>query len=351
MTDDQPEPAVSRQPTEVFMEARANSRRSIPGVVALLIALMSPTACSAATTDSAGGSGAGAATGPKVRIAVGIDPSFAPFFLADEQGLWAENGLDVELVQFGRGGEGVDALAGGQVQLAGNSDTTTIGMLRQNSGLRSLLVYEESGRYLKVVLGPEVADPSKIRKMAVVPGLSELAATRFLESKGIDTKSVDFVTADPPEIPALLQKGDVDAYVLWEPWPAKGTELGGKVLETTGDYGLSYAHWLITDNKWLSTNKTTAVKIAQTLQEATRLTESDPDGAASATQKAAKIPTAQTLKAIEEIDFDVRGITAQDLEGYASTAEFYADTGKVESPPDVTRAALRGWFTEQTKGS
>ncbi|MFE9643272.1 ABC transporter substrate-binding protein [Streptomyces sp. NPDC006365] len=332
------------------MQKRVIRRHPFAGVSALS-ALMFLTACSAATTDSAGGSGAGAANGTTVRIAVGIDPSFAPFFLADEQGLWAERGLDVELVQFGRGGEGVDALAGGQVQLAGNSDTTTIGMLQQNSGLRSLLVYEESGRYLKVVLRPGVAEPSQIRKMAVVPGLSELAATRFLESKDIDTKSVEFVTADPPEIPALLQKGDVDGYVLWEPWPAKGTGLGGKVLETTGDYGLSYAHWLITDNKWLSTNKTTAVKIAQALQEAARLTESDPDGAASATQKAANIPTAQTLKAIEEIDFGVRDITAQDLKGYTATAKFYVDTGKVEAQPDVTRAALRGWFTEQTKGS
>ncbi|MGP4012781.1 ABC transporter substrate-binding protein [Streptomyces sp. 4N124] len=309
------------------------------------------TACSAATTDSAGGSGKEGASGPEVRIAVGIDPSFAPFFLADSQGLWAKHGLNVQLVQFGKGGEGVDALAGGQVQLAGNSDTTTIGLLPQNPNLRSLLVYEESGRYLKVVLGSKVGDPSEIKKMAIVPGLSELAATRFLESKGIDKKSIEFITADPPEIPALLQKGDVDAYVLWEPWPTKGAELGGKILETTGAYGLSYAQWLIADNKWLSGNESTAAKVAQALQEAAKETEADPDAAASATQKATKIPTAQTVEAIKEIDFGVRDTTSQDLTTYAATAKFFVDTGKVKSQPDVAQAVLRGWFTQQTKGS
>lgn len=335
------------------METRVSRRHPLAGVVALLalIAATALTACSAATTDSATGSGKTTASGPTVRIAVGIDPSFAPFFLADTRGLWAEHGVNVQLVQFGRGGEGVDALAAGQVQLAGNSDTTTIGMLQQHTGLRSLLVYEESGRYLKVVLGPKVKDPSEIRKMAVVPGLSEFAATRFLQSKGIDETSVDFVTADPPEIPALLQKGDVDAYVLWEPWPAKGAELGGRVLETTGDYGLSYAHWLITDDKWLSNNKGTAVKVAQALREAAKATEADPDAAAAATQKAAKVPTTQTVQAIEDIDFGVRDITAADLRGYTATARFYVDTGKVGSQPDVTGAVLPGWFTQQTKGS
>ncbi|MGP4043834.1 ABC transporter substrate-binding protein [Streptomyces sp. 2A115] len=332
------------------MHTRSSTRRPFAGHAALAGALLLLTACGAGTTDSAVGSGEIAA-GPTVRIAVGIDPSFAPFFLADAQGLWAEHGVKVQLVQFGKGGEGVDALTAGQVQMAGNSDTTTIGLLQQSPGLRSLLVYEQSGRYLKVVTGKKVKDASEIRKMAAVPGLSELAATRFLESKGIDTKSVEFVTADPPEIPVLLDKGDVDAYVLWEPWPAKGAELGGRILETTGAYGLSYSHWLLTNAEWLKTDADTATKVAQALKEAAAKTESDPVAAAEATQQAAKIPTAQTVNAIKEIDFGVRDFTADDLEGYDDTARFYLDTGKVKAEPDLAQAVLRGWLTEHKKGS
>ncbi|MGY0057523.1 ABC transporter substrate-binding protein [Streptomyces sp. LZ34] len=332
------------------MQTPFSPRQPLAGSALLTAALLGLTACGAGTTDSAAGSGGGG-SGPTVRIAVGIDPSFTPFFLADAKGLWAKHGVKVQLVQFGKGGDGVDALNAGQVQMAGNSDTTTIGVLPQGPRLRSLLVYEQSGSYLKVVLGPKVKSASQIKKMAVVPGLSEYAATRFLESKGISTKSVEFITADPPEIPALTQKGDADAYVLWEPWPKKGAELGEKVLETTGDYGVTYSHWLLSTDTWLKSNTPTAAKVAKALQEAAAETESDPDAAARATQKAVKIPAAQTAAAIREIDFGARDITDKDLDSYARAAEFYRDTGKVEAEPDVTRAVLRGWLSQHTKGS
>ncbi|WP_328630954.1 ABC transporter substrate-binding protein [Streptomyces sp. NBC_00356] len=334
------------------MQTASRPIQRITGSALLTAALLAVTACGAGTTDTGSAPGSGdKAAGPRIRIAVGVDASYAPFFVADAEGLWAKHGVNVDLVQFAKGGEGVDALSAGQVQMAGNSDATTIGLLGQNPELRSLLVYENSGRYLKVVLGPHVKSPDKIRKMAVVPGLSELAATRFLESKGIKPGSVDLVTSDPAEIPALTKKGDVDAYVLWEPWPAKGKELGERILETTGDYGLSYQHWLLSTSPWLKDHKGTAAKVAAALADAAKKTESDPDAAAKATKDAAKIPTAQTLNAVKEIDFAVRDFTTKDLKGYDDTASFYLDTGKLKARPDVRGAVQRGWLPDNTKES
>lgn len=324
------------------MRAPALLRRVIAVPFALLLAL---SACSADSTDAAGGDSAN----PKVRLAVGIDASYAPFFLAAENGLFTKQGVDVEIVQFGRGGEAVDALASGQIQLAGSSETTTIGQLQQNPDLRALLVYEESGEYVKVVTGSSISDPSQIKKMGIVPGLSELSAIKFLQSKGIDLTSVEFVSAGPPEMPALLQQGDIDAFVLWEPWPTKGVELGGKVFESTGDFGWSYVHWLITDDTWLRTNEQTAAKVAAALDEAVRLTESDPSKAAEATEQATKIPPEQTVAAVEEIDFATRDITAADLAGYETVADFYVSTGKLKTKPQVADAVLQNWFSTNTQ--
>ncbi|MGP3775791.1 ABC transporter substrate-binding protein [Streptomyces sp. SDT5-1] len=334
------------------MQTALRPTHRITGRVLLAAALLAATGCGAGTTDAGAGSGpAAGASGPQVRIAVGIDASYAPFFLADKQGLWAEHGVNVDLVQFAKGGEGADALGAGQVQMAGNSDATTIGVLGQNPNIKALAVYEASGQYLKVVLGAKVQSAAQIRKMAVVPGLSELAATRYLESRNIDPDSVDFVTSDPAEIPALTKKGDVDAYVLWEPWPAEGKELGSRIVGTTGDYGLSYQHWLLSTSSWLKGHEDVAAKVAETLAEAAERTEKDPEAAARATREAAKIPTAQTLTAVKEIDFGVRDFTAKDLKGYDDTARFYLDTGKARSRPDVSGAVQRGWLPDNTKES
>ncbi|MFI0448834.1 ABC transporter substrate-binding protein [Actinomadura sp. 6N118] len=313
-------------------------------VVAAVALAMTAAACGAGSTDSGGAN----AAGPEIRLGVGIDASYAHIFLADQKGLFAKHGVNVKVVQFGRGGEAVDAIAAGQVQLAGLSDVTAIGKLQQIPDLRAMFKYEESGSYVKVVQRDGVSDAKQIKKMAIVPGISEFAALRFLESKKIDPKSVKFVTADPPEIPVLLQKGDVDAFVLWEPWPAKALELGGKTAGTTGDFGVQSVHWLVTDATWLNGNQDAAAKIANALAEASAMAESDPQAAAQAAQKVAKIPPALTLTAIKEIDFGVRDITAADLAGYEAVAKFYVDTGKVKSLPDVRAVVLQNWASQHT---
>lgn len=305
------------------------------------VAAIAVAACSAGSTDSSGPS----AAGPPVRVAVGIDASYAPFFLAASQGLFAAKGVNVEIVQFGTGGEAVNTLATGQVQLAGSSDVTTVAQLKQNPGLRALLAYEESGKYLKVVVGPH-ADPARLATMGVVPGLSELAATRYLQSRGIDPATVRFVTAGPPEMPALMQKGDIDGYILWEPWPTKGVAAGGRVVGTTGDFGLTYVHWLIGTNDWIQANTQTVAKIAAALDEAAQKTESDPHAAAVATAQAAKIPEDQTVSAVAEIDFKVRDLTDQDLASADRIAQFFVDTHKLDAKPDLSAALLRGWYSQ-----
>lgn len=47
----------------------------------------------------------------------------------------------------------------------------------------------------------------------------------------------------------------------------------------------------------------------------------------------------------------MRDITSGDLKTYDATAKFYVDTGSAKSRADVATTALRGWFTQQTKGS
>ena len=318
-------------------------RFAILCAVAVLV-LVAATACSAGSTDSAGPN----AAGPQVRVAVGIDASYAPFFLAAEQGLFAAKGVNVEVVQFGTGGEAVSALATGQIQLAGSSDVTTVGQLRQNPGLRALLAYEQSGSDLKTVFGPR-ADPDHPATMGVVPGLSELAATRYLQAHHVDPASVRFVTAGPPEMPALMQKGDIDGYILWEPWPTKGVAAGGRIVGNTGDFGLTYVHWLIGDNDWIQANQDTVAKIAAALDEAAQRTESDPKAAAAATEQAAKIPQDQTVTAVQEIDFKVRDLTDQDVASAGQVADFFLATHKLDTRPDLSAALLRGWYSQHAQ--
>ncbi|MDP5182498.1 ABC transporter substrate-binding protein [Blastococcus sp. BMG 814] len=331
-------------------------RRFPVGIAALaVVGLLS--ACGA-DGGGAGTSGASGTSGPSgagdqelVRIGVGVDASYAPFFVAQERGMFEEAGLNVELVQFGRGGEAVQAIAGQQVQLAGNSDTTTITLLAQNPNLRAPLIYEESGEYVKVVGRPGIEEASDIQKMGVVPGISAYMAQKYFEANDVPLDDVEFVTAAPPELPTLAQRGDVDAYVLWEPWPTQGVEQGLQILSDTGSYGYSYVHWLVADGDWLDENQEQAAAIGEVLVDAAEVVRTDVEAAAEAVSAQTATPTDQAVSDIEQIDWEVRGFTEEDMESYEEQVQYFLDQGVLESPPALDEAILTDWFTENVEGA
>ena len=323
--------------------------RSILGKVTLASAAVVLTISTGACSRPATQTTADSAGGP-LRIAVGIDASYAPFFVADQEGMFADAGLDVELVQFGRGGEAVDALATGQVQLAGSSDTTTIAQLRQNPSLRALYSYEVSGDYLKVVLRNGVDAAADIRKMGIVPGLSQISTDRYLQANGVPAGSVEMVSATPTDMPALLDRGDIDGYVLWEPWPATALAQGsGHVAAVAGDFDWFYHHWAITTEPWLDKNEGTARAVARVLVEATARVESDPRTAATATRKAVNVADDQTVTAVDEIDFGVENLTDKSIESAQSIVDFYEKIGVLSEQPDLASAMLLDWYQEEKK--
>lgn len=317
--------------------------RWLATAVAGLTAAMALSACGA-------GSGSGS-SGDPVRIGIGIDAAYAPFFVADHDGMFKKAGLDVKLIQFGRGGEAVQAIAGNQVEMAGNSDTTTITLMAQNPALRALYIYEQSGKYLKVVARPGVKDAGDIKKMGVVPGLSDYMARKYFESNQIDPDSVKFIEADPPELPTLTKKGTVDAYLLWEPWPAKGKDIGLNILTDTGSYGYSYVHWLVAGSDWLKGHEGEAAKIAEVLAKAEKIVAEDPDRAAKAVKDEAKIPESDAKTAIEQVDWKVRGFTADDIASYEDQVKYFMDKGVLKEPLDLKSSILTSWFTDNVKTS
>ncbi|WP_245562611.1 ABC transporter substrate-binding protein [Nocardia araoensis] len=315
-------------------------------MAAAVLVTMSVGACSRPATQSTADSAGG---GP-IRIAVGIDASYAPFFVADQKGLFKAAGLEVQLVQFGRGGEAVDALSTGQVQIAGSSDTTTIAQLRQNPSLRAMYSYEASGEYLKVVLRNGIDSPAAVQKMGIVPGLSQISTEKYLQAHGVRPDAVKMITATPTDMPALLGRGDIDGYVLWEPWPAAALSQGtGHVVARTGDYNWLYHHWAITTQPWLAAHEDTARTVAQVLDKATQLVESDPVAAAAATKSAVNVAEDQTITAIEEIDFGVENLTAEDIASAQSVVDFYKKLGALTEQPDLQSAMLVGWYEKSAQ--
>ena len=286
-----------------------------------------------------------------IRFSVGIDTAYAPFFVAKNQGIFRRYGLDVNLVQFAQGGDGVDAMIANAIDAGGSGDATVLGKSLRGP-LKAFAVFNSSGDYIKLTVRKSITNVRQIRKIGIVPGsLSHYGAFKMLDFFKIPRTSVTFVRGGPPDMPVLLQRGDIDAYVIWEPWPTRAVENGsGKVLMRTKAFKYRYVLMLVASADWLADHRSEAQRFVRAIDAADRLVERKPSVAASDTEKEVHVPPKDSLLAVQQIDFGVRDLTAKDLANFKDIAGFLTEQKITAREPDASSVVVRGFVSRAITG-
>jgi NitT/TauT family transport system substrate-binding protein len=285
-----------------------------------------------------------AQTKAPIKLAVGVDAAYVPMYLSKQGKLFEKHGVNVELIQFAQGGESLDALAAGQVSVGSAAEPTTL-IRAARADIKVLGIFGQSATYIKLVVKAGITDPKQLKKLGVVLGsVSEYSTERMLNKYGIDPKSVEIIKVGPPEAPALLARGDLDGYFLWEPWPTNGVKQGGKILLTSGDVGYVDNLWLSADAAWLAAHPAEAKAILAALAEACTIVRADPARAAAAVQAEAKIPVAIALEILKERECVVRDFTPADMESYDKIADFLVSRKITPTKVDLGKVLQRGFY-------
>jgi NitT/TauT family transport system substrate-binding protein len=159
----------------------------------------------------------------KVVTAAAINAYSGPFYIASEKGFWKEEGLKVTEKYFTSGRLCLDAL------LAGGADIVTVAetpiVFAGFSGQNVVIVATMSSATndLKVIARRDqgITKPEDLRgkKVAMLFGAtSEYYAGLFLAAYGMSFDDVNRLNLNPSDMPFALIKGDIDAYVIWEPF-------------------------------------------------------------------------------------------------------------------------------------
>ncbi len=259
---------------------------------------------------------------PAVRIAVGSDPVFSGFFVAEHEGFFEAEGVKVKLQTYSGGGEAMNALVAGQADLAAASESTI--MVRMNRAeLRPLAVVYTSGRYVKLALRPGIDDPSQIAKFGTVTGsIADYCAGLTMEKLGLDPAAVTMVPSGPPELPALLIRGDIDAFFAWEPWPSTAVAQGAKIALTSRDVGYTDTIWATSSAAMLESDPEALQSVLRAVSRASEIVESDPERAAKAVKAVTRIPVETTLQVSKDMTLAVRDFSDADYASFAGIAGF-----------------------------
>lgn len=223
-----------------FGSAVINSRKlkGVTSLVAIATTVLSLSGCgllsgSQGASSSEGGNGQLEKATVKFAGLPTLDR--AVVHLAEEKGFFRDEGLKVDVQDVSSGGDSVRKLISGEVDFSGGSYTPYI--QAQSKGAADLKFVEEA-LVSRPNLQPVMVAPNskyqrpedlKDKKIAITaPGtITEIAAKSVLRDRGIDYNHVQWVPMGFNDMPAALQRGDIDAAVLMEPYTTQAARSFG----------------------------------------------------------------------------------------------------------------------------
>jgi len=193
-----------------------------------------------------------AAVEEPVSLKVALLPflSFAPFFIAIEEGYFAKEGLGIEFVKFPVGGQEILSLAQGTIDVvAGAIKAAFIEAVARGINLKVVAGKGRTQRgvgYVALVVRRDLWEEGKLttlsdlkgKRVAIGPaaGGSHYHLGLVLQKAGLSLEDVELVHLHQPIIVEALHTGAVDAAHLTEPLIGKAEDLGAVVrLANVGD--------------------------------------------------------------------------------------------------------------------
>lgn len=212
------------------------------------------------------------------------------FWVAQDKGMLARKGAKVEVAGIFRSGPDImSAFAAGALDMAyvGEAPATTavangtadVVVISQVNTEGSALVIASSGK--SAIAGLNGLEG----KTVAVPGLStvqDFLLKQALRRQGVKLEKVKFIVIKPPEMIPALRNGDVDAFIAWEPYPAKARSMGvGQNLATSRELWPGHPCCvLVADAKYLAANPGKVKAMLAAHLQATEFIHQQPDKAA-----------------------------------------------------------------------
>jgi len=183
--------------------------------------------------------GALAQTAEKPKLTLGVGGKqllyYLPLTVAEKKGFFKEQGLDVEINDFGGGAKSLQALVGGSVDVVTGAYEHTIRMQAKGQDIRAVC---ELGRFPAIVIAVRKDKAGQIKSAAdlkgakigvTAPGSSTALMAQFAMVKaGLKPTDAAIIGVGAgPSAVAAMKKGEIDAISHLDPVIAK--------LEADGD--------------------------------------------------------------------------------------------------------------------
>lgn len=229
--------------------------------MACVVGLAATAACG---DDDSSGTG-GTAT---VRLGFSAWPGWFPWQVAQEKGLFAKNGVDVELTWFDSYTESLNALVTGNLDANSQTLNDTLSSVSGGAKQTIVLVNDNSTGNDQIIAGPgitKVAD-LKGKKVAAEQGtVDHYLLLLALEQAGLSEKDITFTPLLTDAAAAAFTSGQVDAVGVFAPFTTTALERqGSTVISSSKDFPGAIPDHLTFDAAYVAKHPDEVQKVVQT---------------------------------------------------------------------------------------
>lgn len=232
------------------------------------------------TTDSSTSNQGGSTT-----LTVGHDQwiGYSAMFLAQDQGYFADAGLDVELKPFSNPGETLTAVTAGQLDI-GMTTLQNLAVIGGNghTDAAAIAFVDSSNGADAIVAKPEITSLADLQGKTV--GLTQGEVNHFLflaamQQAGVDPSTVNIANMSADDAGAAFIAGRVDAAVTWEPWVTQAKQGGGNVLFTSASIPDTIIDSVVVPRDTLTDNSATYLSFLDAVNRGAQFLKSNPEEA------------------------------------------------------------------------
>ena len=192
-------------------------------------------------------------------------------YVAEDQGFFEENGLDITIKSYASGKVCTDALINGEVDISTSAGFVFVSNSFDHTDLRvfgTVATAEVKELVARKDKGITTINDLKGKKIGVTrKSGAEFLLGVFLTLNALSYKDVELVDLKPFEIVKAMSNGDIDAAFTWDPYIYNiKKELGENVISWFG--GEDFYFVLLTNEDWIKNNPAAAERFIKSLLKA-----------------------------------------------------------------------------------
>jgi len=172
-------------------------------------------------------------------IYIGTTPHFGNVIVGAEKGFFEKQGLPVKITNFASGSVAADAFKTGKGSVIVSGDLPSIRLWQL--GFVGLCPQAHYNALSIIVAKNTIKSPGdmKGKKVGVLRGsTSEYFTKLYLAKGGMQPSDIEMINLRPAEMVTGLARGDIDAFVIWQPfgWRALAAVKDAHILTTGKGY-------------------------------------------------------------------------------------------------------------------